>query len=64
VSESTPHESDQLPEEGPAETVPDDTGEGGASARRKDAERPGTDPDTGRQPGDSGKATGNPDSAG
>jgi hypothetical protein len=64
VSESTPHESDQLPEEGPAETVPDDTGSGGASERREDAERSGSDPDAGRQPGDPDKATGNPDNAG
>jgi hypothetical protein len=64
MSESTPHESDQLPEEGPAEVVPDDAGDGGESSRRKDAERSGTDPDAGRQPGDSDKATGNPDNAG
>ena len=50
----TPEESDQLPEEGPSEQVPDDAGGRG----RKDAgENPGT-------PGEEGTATGNPDAAG
>ncbi len=47
-------ESDQLPEEGPAEQVYDD--EGGEA--REEAERnPGV-------PGEEGQATGNPDNAG
>ena len=47
----TPDQSDQLPEEAPAEQVPDDTGRSG------DDESPGT-------PGDEGTATGNRDAAG
>jgi hypothetical protein len=50
----TPGESDQLPEEGPAEQVPDDTRD---DPRRGARENPGT-------PGDEGTATGNPDAAG
>jgi hypothetical protein len=59
MTESTPHESDQLPEEGPAEQVPDDAGDGGDERRSE-----GADEDAGRQPGDPDKATGNPDNAG
>jgi hypothetical protein len=47
----TPEQSDQLPEEGPAEQVHDDGGDAGAD------ESAGT-------PGDEGTATGNPDAAG
>ena len=47
----TPDQSDQLPEEGPAEQVHDDGGDSGAD------HSPGT-------PGDEGTATGNPDNAG
>ena len=47
----TPDRSDQLPEEGPAETVHDD--EGGSS----EDESPGV-------PGEEETATGNPDAAG
>ena len=48
-------ESDQLPEEGPSEQVPEDLDEGGA---RDEAERsPGV-------PGEDETATGNPDAAG
>jgi hypothetical protein len=47
----TPEQSDQLPEEGPAEQVYDDTGDSNADRS------PGT-------PGDEGTATGNPDAAG
>jgi hypothetical protein len=53
VTETPPQESDQLPEEGPGEQVPDD----GGSARDEGKESPGT-------PGDEGTATGNPDAAG
>jgi hypothetical protein len=42
-------ESDQLPEEGPAEQVPDDAG----GDAREDAER--------NEPGDEDRATGQPD---
>jgi hypothetical protein len=48
-------ESDQLPEEGPPEQVPDDTGEGGDA--REEAER--SEP-----PDEDGRATGHPDNAG
>ena len=54
VSERPREESDQLPEEGPAEQVPDD---GGGAARDEAGDSPGT-------PGDEGTATGNPDAAG
>ena len=49
-------ESDQLPEEGPAEQVPDDDGEGGA--RDQASENPGV------QGQDTGQDTGNPGAAG
>ena len=50
----TPHrESDQLPEEGPREQVPDD----GGPARDDSRESPGV-------PGEEGTGTGNPDAAG
>jgi hypothetical protein len=54
VTETNREESDQLPEEGPDEQVPeDDSGE-----TRDEAERtPGV-------PGEEGTATGNPDAAG
>jgi hypothetical protein len=35
----TPKQSDQLPEEGPAETVPDDVGGAGEGAAREEGER-------------------------
>jgi hypothetical protein len=47
----TPEQSDQLPEEAPAEHVPDDTGRG------DDDESPGAH-------GEDRTATGNPDAAG
>jgi hypothetical protein len=47
----TPDQSDQLPEEGPAEQVHDDSGESAAD------DSPGV-------PGEEGTATGNPDAAG
>ena len=50
----TPAESDQLPEEGPSEQVPDDAG---GPAREEAEESPGV-------PGEDGTATGNPDAAG
>lgn len=53
VSEKTPEESDQLPEEGPGGQVPDDGG----------PEREGGEDSSGT-PGDEGTATGNPDAAG
>jgi hypothetical protein len=55
VTETSREESDQLPEEGPAEQVPDDTGDG--AARREAESSPGV-------PGEEGTATGNPDAAG
>jgi hypothetical protein len=54
VTETPREESDQLPEEAPAEQVPDDAG-GAARERAKDS--PGV-------PGEEGTATGNPDAAG
>lgn len=48
----TPEQSDQLPEEAPAEVVPDDTSGNG-----------GSEPSPG-VPGEEGTATGNPDAAG
>ncbi len=50
----TPDESDQLPEEGPSEQVPDDARQ---PARDKADDDPGV-------PGEEGTATGNPDAAG
>ena len=50
----TPEESDQLPEEAPAEQVSDDTGR---SARKQAGENQGV-------PGKEGTATGNPGAAG
>lgn len=50
----TPEESDQLPEEGPAETVPDDESSG---ARGPSDDNPGV-------PGEEETGTGNPDAAG
>jgi hypothetical protein len=50
----TREESDQLPEEGPSEQVPDDAG---GHAREEAEENPGT-------PGEEGTATGNRDAAG
>ena len=47
-------ESDQLPEEGPEEQVPDDDG----GETREEAE------DTPGVPGEEGQATGHPDNAG
>jgi hypothetical protein len=47
-------ESDQLPEEAPAEMVPDDDGD---AARDEAEDDPGV-------PGEEGQATGNPDAAG
>ena len=47
----TPDQSDQLPEEGPAETVPDDDGD------ERDTDSPGV-------PGEEETSTGNPDAAG
>jgi hypothetical protein len=49
-------ESDQLPEEGPAEQVPDDTGEGKARDEAEESEGGADD--------DGGQATGHPDNAG
>jgi hypothetical protein len=48
----TPDRSDQLPEEGPAEYVPDDEG------------RPSAAEQSGGKPDQEGTATGNPDAAG
>jgi len=50
----TPEESDQLPEEGPAEAVPDDDPGG---AREGSRDNPGV-------PGEDETSTGNPDAAG
>ena len=47
-------ESDQLPEEGPGEQVPDDDG---GEGREEAEETPGV-------PGEEGQATGHPDNAG
>jgi hypothetical protein len=54
VIETPREESDQLPEEQPAEAVPDDTG---GSERDEEKDSPGV-------PGEEGTATGNPDAAG
>jgi hypothetical protein len=54
VTETPREESDQLPEEGPSEQVPDDTG---SRARDEAEESPGV-------PGEEGTATGNPGAAG
>jgi hypothetical protein len=59
----TPEESDQLPEEGPAQQVPDDEGDSSESAPRDsssdDARREGDTPEGGE-----GQASGNPANAG
>jgi hypothetical protein len=58
-----PEESDQLPEEGPAEQVPDDDGDRGEKRHDSDSS-PGA-PHEGRQEGGSTEqSTGNPHSAG
>lgn len=54
MTETPREESDQLPEEGPPEQVPDDAGGAG---RDEAEESPGV-------PGEEGTATGNPDAAG
>lgn len=54
MTETPREESDQLPEEGPSEQVPDDAG---GVARDEAEESPGV-------PGEEGTATGNPDAAG
>jgi hypothetical protein len=54
VTESPRKESDQLPEEGPPEQVPDDTG---GAAREEAEQSPGV-------PGEEETATGNPAAAG
>jgi hypothetical protein len=54
VTETPREESDQLPEEGPAEQVPDDAG---GSAREDAQDSPGV-------PGEEETNTGNPDAAG
>jgi hypothetical protein len=53
--ETSREESDQLPEEGPSEQVPED--EAGSDAREEAEESPGV-------PGEDETATGNPDAAG
>lgn len=55
MSESPREESDQLPEEAPAEQVPDDSGRG--PARDEAEQAPGV-------PGEEETGTGNPDAAG
>jgi hypothetical protein len=50
----TPEQSDQLPEEAPAEQVPDDTGEDGKDERQR--ESPGV-------PGEEETGTGRPEEA-
>jgi hypothetical protein len=55
VNETPFEESDQLPEDAPAEVVPDDDGEG--AARDEAEQTPGV-------PGEEETATGNPDAAG
>jgi hypothetical protein len=53
-----PQESDQLPEDAPAEqVVEDEPSSGDASARRVPKDTPGV-------PGEGGQATGHPDNAG
>jgi len=66
MSETTPEESDQLPEEGPAGQVPDDDGgDGGRAAERSsEAERGGQGESRGADSGDETAQTGNPDNAG
>jgi hypothetical protein len=54
MTETPREESDQLPEEGPAEQVPDDAG---GDAREGAKKSPGV-------PGEEGTGTGNPDAAG
>ena len=53
MTETPRRESDQLPEEGPEEQVPDDTG----GSRPREDDSPGV-------PGEEGTATGNPGAAG
>jgi hypothetical protein len=62
MEEHRPREdSDQLPEEGPAEQVPDDTGGRESSARESAAEQAG---DVSDEDDPGGQASGNPKSAG
>jgi hypothetical protein len=65
MTESTPEESEQLPEEGPAGQTPDDDGEGRSGAgRASEAERGGQGESRGAQSGDETAQTGNPPNAG
>ena len=58
-------ESDQLPEEGPSEQVPDEGGEAGRGpARASEAERGGHGQSRGAESGDETAQTGNPPNAG
>jgi hypothetical protein len=45
MTDETPKQSDQLPEEGPAEQVPDDVPEAGEGAARESGERHAQDAD-------------------
>ena len=56
MQEHSGEESDQLPEEGPAQQVPDDAG---GDARDEAQENPGAEDEQ-----DDDQATGNPDAAG
>ena len=63
--ESSEQESDQLPEEGPADYVPDDGGEERRDpGRSSEAERGGQGESRGAQSGDETAQTGNPPNAG
>ena len=66
MNESTPEESDQLPEEAPAGQVADDEGgdAGRGAARDSEAERGGQGESRGAESGDETAQTGNPPNAG
>jgi hypothetical protein len=65
MTESGPQESDQRPEEGPAEQVPDDGGgESREPGREAEAERGGQGESRGAESGDETAQTGNPPNAG
>jgi hypothetical protein len=66
MTEQSPKESDQMPEEGPQEQVPDDTGAGedspSASREAGDQQAKEAGADEANEAG--GQATGNPQSGG
>ena len=64
MSESTPQESDQRPEEAPGSQVPDDGDAARDEAQESEAERGGQGESRGAESDDETAQTGNPPNAG